>query len=157
MPTYTDFSRAFREVNVGLTQFEVGQKIGVTQSYAGQLLRGQARPSRELVDRIIREYPQKAPEEWLRVTGWNASQELPDERQEIADAVVRKLIDSGAIPDPEDPYTVFSRGHAALNRKHGRYIPVPSSHLGGDLILNSREDAERWLRAMEQLIAEGEI
>lgn len=89
-PSYAEFTRLFKQVNVGRTQFEVGELIGVTQSYAGQLLRGRARPSRELLDRIVSAYPEIPEAQWLHSAGFG-KEPPPDEMELMADKVAERV------------------------------------------------------------------
>jgi transcriptional regulator with XRE-family HTH domain len=70
MPPSPLFAERFRElITSEPNQFEVARKIGCSQSYVAQISRGQARPGRELVERIIEAY-ELPRDEWIELAGY---------------------------------------------------------------------------------------
>lgn len=109
-PPNSQFARRFRElIAAEPAQWAVGQKIGCTQSYVGQIARGQSHPSRELVERIIDAYALPR-EEWLNLAGYG-KQAPEDPLQQIQESIARML-------ERQDELA------AEIRRNQGRSLPV---------------------------------
>jgi transcriptional regulator with XRE-family HTH domain len=90
-----EFSRKIRELAepLNLKQAKLGELWGVTQSYAGQILRGDAAPSRDVVERII-EVHALPREEWLGYAGYGPKATVA--ATESVEAAAAMLAASGA-------------------------------------------------------------
>ncbi len=157
MPPNSALARRFRELIANEpSQWVVAQKIGCTQSYVGQIARGQSHPSRELVERIIAAYDLPR-DEWLDLGGYGknpAPDPLTDIREELAR--IRHLVESGQ--SDADPSDLASRLLNAVDEEGGDALPPlqyepdfsgEAMHgLTGDLSPAARRRMEAALRVL---------
>jgi hypothetical protein len=112
-------------------------------------------PASEVLARAVGNLPGESLEEWLNLAGFGEIP--PDPHRATAHAVIEQLRAEGVIPDPdEDPLAYFNRLYRDLCRRHNRVIPFPSSFMGGEFILRTRQAAEDLIAAMEEDVAKGE-
>lgn len=150
-----EFSRRFKEVmSRESSQFAMARRIGCTQSYVGQIARGQARPGRELVERFIEAYELDRAE-WLELAGFGEEPPPEDERVEIARRAAEEALRlAGFIRAPEDS------GHDVFWREFGLWVqecqeqglPLPATpRLSGGTRSLTPDEARSQLRILREL------
>jgi transcriptional regulator with XRE-family HTH domain len=142
-----EFARRFRELIVGKRQADVAETLEITQSYVGQVARGDARPGRALVERVIEKFGLPR-EEWLNLAGYGQANEDPEE------ALVNRAVDR-AVASVNGAQRLFD-GLVTLQEEHPQVtIPVPRMH--GGVRRLTVEEAESILADMRDKIKRGLI
>ncbi|MBM3459233.1 MAG: helix-turn-helix transcriptional regulator [Armatimonadetes bacterium] len=153
-----ELARRFQElVKQEGSQFAVAHKIGCTQSYVGQIARGQARPSREIIERTIDVF-QLPREEWLALAGYGPARSPEDERVEIArmavEEALRRLGHAG--PDPASGHDVFWQEYGNwVEECRERSLPAPATpRLSGGTRSLTPEEARRQIAVLKRVYQE---
>ncbi len=127
-----ELARRFQElVRQEGSQFAVAKKIGCTQSYVGQIARGQARPSREILERTI-EIFRLPRDDWLVLGGFQSVEPAVDDRAVIARLAVEETLRRLGYASGADP---AESGHDVFWREYGNWVqeceeqalPVPQT------------------------------
>lgn len=151
MTDHRPFTRRFRELISGESQFDVAQRLGYTQGRVSHFARGE-KPSRAFVEKLVEVYGLNR-EEWLTLAGFreeeDAAAPVGDDTQRIAAAVADLLRGEGTLT----PRQRLAVGLADRAEEWGRAIPV--DFYRGLSAVTTYEQADAILRDLDRQHAEG--
>ena len=156
MASRAEFWEEFTKLTAGETQLVTARRLGYTVSYIGQLKRRQyARPSRELVERIIQEY--RVPRNrWLALAGYAEPPRIPEPPATSREATAEELeaaVDRAVmlVTRSVNGAQRLTQGIFELSARYGRPVPV---YLPTGVETLTVEEADRLLAAFEHQMLE---